>query len=258
MKGHIRQRTKGSWEVTIDVGKDPATGRRLRHFETVRGIKKDAQRRLAELLVNIEQGSYIRPKHLTLAEWLEDWLKSYVKMHCSPRTAEGYETIICRHIAPALGSIPLVELQPQHVQKFYARVLSQGRIDGKGGLSARSVLHIHCVLSEALNHAVRQGLLVRNVAEFVDPPRAKGAKLNTLTLEEVSKLLYAAKNTPYYSVIYTAVNTGLRQGELLGLRWRDLDLDLASLSVAQVLYKRGGVCEFREPKSEHSRRRVAL
>lgn len=133
-----------------------------------------------------------------------------------------------------------------------------GRADGKGALSARSVLHIHRVLSQALNYAVRQGLLIRNIAELVDPPRARKPKLRTLTSGEVSQLLGADKGAPYYPIIYTAVNTGLRQAELLGLTWRNLDLDLASLSVTQVLYKRKGICQFKEPKSEHSRRRLDL
>ncbi|MCK4387790.1 MAG: site-specific integrase [Dehalococcoidia bacterium] len=92
----------------------------------------------------------------------------------------------------------------------------------------------------------------------MDPPRAKKLKMKTLTPHEVAQLLKVARDTGYYPIIYTAVNTGLRQAELLGLRWRDLDLDLASLSVTQVLYKRRGVCQFKEPKSAHSRRRLDL
>jgi integrase len=133
-----------------------------------------------------------------------------------------------------------------------------GRVDGKGGLSPRTVIHIHRVLHESLNYAVRQGFLIRNVAELVDPPKAKKPVMKTLTPEEVARLFNVARNTGYYPVIYTAVNTGLRQGELLGLMWHDLDLELATLSVCRVLYKRKGVCQFKEPKSEHSRRRLDL
>jgi len=154
--------------------------------------------------------------------------------------------------------IPLSQVQPQHIQQYYARALSDGRTDGKGALSSRSVLHIHRVLFQALNYAVRQGLLIRNPAQLVDPPRAKKSKMKTLIPQEVSMLLNVAQDTHYYPIIHTAVKTGLRQAELLGLRWRDLDLDLVSLSVTQVLYKRRGICQFKEPKSEHSRRRLGL
>ena len=257
MKGSVRRRSKGSWEVCIDTGRDPGTGKRLRHFESVKGTKKVAQQRLAELLVSIEQGGYVKPKRITLGEWLGDWLNGYVKTNCSTRTLDGYHTIIRRHLVPNLGMIPLSQVQPQHIQQYYAHAVSEPGSDGKG-LSARSVLHIHRVLFQALNYAVRQGLLIRNPAQLVDPPRAKKPKMKTLMPQEVSVLFNVAQDTRYYPVIYTAVKTGLRQAELLGLRWRDLDLDLASLSVIQVLYKRRGICQFKEPKSEHSRRRLGL
>ncbi len=258
MKGHVRKRGKGSWEITIDVGRNGATGKRRRHYESVKGRKADAERRLAELLVSIEEGSYVKPKRLSLAEYLQQWLDGYVKTNCSPRTLDSYQCIVKCHLIPNLGMIPLSQLQPQHIQQYYAHALSEGRADRKGGLSARTVLHIHRVLFQALDCAVRQGLLIRNPASLVDPPRARKRMVKALSLAEVSKLLGVAKNTPYYPIIYSAVYTGLRQGELLGLRWRDLDLNLALLSVCQVLYKRRGICQFNEPKSEHSRRRLDL
>ena len=257
MKGYIRQRSKGRWEITIDIGRD-STGKRLRHFESVKGTKTAAQQRLAELTVNIERGSYVKPKRISLGEWLNEWLNGYVKTNCSPRTLDGYRSILERHVIPTLGMIPLAQLQPQHIQQYYVQALSDGRTDGKGALSSRSVLHIHRVLFQALNYAVKQGLLIRNPAQLVDPPRAKKSRMKTLTPQEFSMLLNIAQNTRYYPIIHTAVKTGLRQAELLGLRWRDLDLDLASLSVTQVLYKRRGICQFKEPKTEHSRRRLGL
>jgi len=257
MKGHIRKRGKGSWALVFDLPRDEA-GKRHQQWHTVQGSKKDAEAKLRELLHSLETGGYLKPQRLTLGEYLQQWLNGYVKTNCAPRTLDGYHIIMRCHLIPNLGTIPLDKLQPQHVQQYYAQALSNGRADGKGALSARSVLHIHRVLFQALNYAVKQGLLIRNVAELVDPPRAKKAEMRTLTPKEVSRLLSAAKGTHYYPIIYTAINTGLRQAELLGLRWRDIDLDLASLSVTQVLYKRRGLCQFRQPKSEHSRRRVDL
>lgn len=258
MRGHIRRRSKGSWEITVDIGRDPVTGKRLRHFESIRGAKKDAERRLRELLHSLEYGGYAKPMRITLGAWLNDWLNSYVKTKCSPRTLDGYHTIVKHHLTVNLGMIPLSQLRPQHIQEFYAHALEDGRVDGKGGLSARSVLHIHRILFQALNYAVRQGLLISNPAGFVDPPRAKKPKMKALIPQEVAVLLNVARDTRYYPIIYAAVNTGLRQAELLGLQWRDTDLELASLSITQVLYKRRGICQFKEPKSEHSRRRLDL
>jgi integrase len=224
----------------------------------VHGNKRDAEARLREILRSADKGVYIKPQRLRLGEYLHDWLNGYVKTNCSLRTLDGYEAIINRHLAPTLGHIPLTQLEPSAIQQYYSQALAVGRVDGKGGLSPRTVLHIHRVLYESLNYAVRQGFLIRNVAELVDPPKAKKPVINTLTPEEVAWLLKAAKSTVYHPIIYTAVNTGLRQGELLGLMWHDVDLHLATLSVSRVLYKRKGACQFKEPKSEHSRRRLDL
>ena len=254
----VRKRSKGSWEIYLDIGSDPMTGKRLRHYETIKGSKKFAKQRLAELEVSIEKGSYVKPRRITLAEWLSNWLNDYVSTNCGIRTAQSYHSEVRCHLIPALGAIPLTYLQPQQLQHYYAHALSQGRIDGKGGLSARTVQYHHRILSEALNHAVKIGLLVRNVAEVADPPHPERRSMATLALEDIPKFLKAAQETPYYVLFYTALYTGMRLGEILGLRWCDVDLDMAFLSVVQTLYKRSGVCKMMNPKSSHSRRRIAL
>jgi len=258
MKGHIRQRSKGSWTIWVDLARDPETGKRKQQTLTVHGAKRDAEAKLRELLTSLDKGVYIKPRRLTLGEYLHQWLEGYVKTNCTPRTLDSYQSIVARHLIPNLGGILLTQLRPQEIQQYYARALDRGRADGKGGLSPVTVLHIHRVLVEALNYAVRQGFIIRNVGELVNPPRAKSSKMKALTPQEVARLLNVAKDTAYYPAIYTAVNTGLRQAELLGLTWRNLDLELASLFVTQTLYKRRGACQFKEPKSEHSRRRLDL
>lgn len=169
MRGHIRKRPKGSWAIVVDAGKDPETGKRRQHWHTIKGTKRDAQSALNEMLVAMEKGTYIQPNLVTLGNWLAEWLDSYVAMHTTLRTQESYRSIILRHLIPSLGSIPLKQLQPQHIQSYYARALAHGRVDKDGGLSARSVLYHHRILSKALSHAVKMGVVVRNVAESVDP-----------------------------------------------------------------------------------------
>ena len=193
----------------------------------------------------------------TLGEWMQQWLEGYVRLCCAPRTYEGYERNIRCHINPALGLIMLSELRPEHLDVFYSSLLKEGRIDGKGGLAGQSVLHIHRILSEALTFAVKRGLLFRNIADLVDPPRVSQFDRKTLTPEEVMRLLEAARGSPYFPAINMGEKTGMRQGEILGLRWRDVDFEQKSVSVVQVLHKRRGVCYFREPKSRSSRRRIA-
>ncbi len=249
MRGHIRQKGKSSWQIQVYAGTRP-DGKYHRHFETIHGRKSDAQKRLNELLVSLEKGIYTPPGRLTVAEHLRNWLEGYVKTNCSQRTLDGYQSIIERHLIPALGQLQLKHLHPQAIQSYYGKACEL--------LSARTVHHHHRVLSQSLKFAVRQGYLGRNPAEMVDAPSPRKKAMRTLTPSEVEVLFENTQDNYYYPVIYTAVSTGLRQAELLGLRWRDVDLDMLSISVSQVLYKRRGICQFKEPKTSHSRRRVAM
>jgi len=249
MRGSIREKTKGSWQIQIYTGTGP-DGKPRRHFETVRGRKGDAQRRLTELLSSLDKGVYTPPGHLTVAEHLYQWLEGYVKTNCSSRTFDGYQSIMERHLIPALGHVNLKQLHPQMIQAYYGKACET--------LSSRTVHHQHRVLSQSLKYAVRQGYLGRNPAEFVDPPSPRNKVMRHLDPYEVELLLTSVCDSYYYPVIYTAVSTGLRQAELLGLRWRDIDLEMCSISVSQVLYIRKGEYLFKEPKTSHSRRRVSM
>lgn len=249
MKGSIRKKGKQSWQLQIYTTPD-VNGKRRRFFETIHGKKSDAQKRLNELLVNIDKGVYIPIGHTTIAEHLNSWLNGYVKTNCSPRTLEGYQSIINNHLIPAFGGLQLKLLTPQIIQNYYGKAC--------GKLSHRTVHHQHRVLSESLKYAVRQGYLGRNPCELVDPPKPRKKIMRTMTPGEVEALLNVTKDSYYYPIIYTAISSGLRQAELLGLRWRDIDIDMLSISVNQVLYKRSGQTAFKEPKTAHSRRRVAM
>jgi integrase len=249
MRGSIRAKSKNSWQIQVYIGTGP-DGKYRRHFETIHGRKSDAQKRLNEILISLEKGIYTPPGRLTVAEHLRNWLEGYVKTNCSQRTLDGYQSIIENHLIPALGHVQLKSLHPQAIQSYYGKAVSS--------LSPRTVHKHHRLLSQALKYAVRQGYLGRNPCELVDAPSWKGKAMRTLTPTEVEVLFDVAKNSYYYPVVYTAMSTGLRQAELLGLRWRDIDLDFASLSVNRVLYKRRGICQFKEPKTSHSRRRVAM
>ncbi len=250
MKGSIRQRTKGKWELQVYTGMIGPDGKPTRHYETVRGGKKDAQARMNELLTTLDKGAFTPPGKLTVGELLQRWLEGYVKTNCSQRTFDGYQSIIRNHLIPALGYVRLKELHHQMIQNYYAKAGDK--------LQARTIHHHHRVLSQALKHAVRQGYLGRNPAELVYPPSPRGKPMRTLNPDEVEIILEVVHESYFYPIIYTAVSTGLRQAELLGLRWRDVDLDMLSISVNRSLYKRAGICEFKEPKSSHSRRRVAM
>ena len=248
MRGSIRAQSDNSWQLTVDLGTGP-DGKRRRHFETVKGPKKAAQRKLSQLLVNAEKGIVTTTGSTTLAAYLQEWLEGYVKTSCSARTVEWYAMIVNRHLVPALGAAKLKQLEHRAIQRYYGEAMQT--------LAPRTVHHIHRCLSEALKWAVKQGYLGRNPCDLVDAPSYKKKVMRTLTPGEVGMLLEAAEG-PYYPEIYTAVSSGLRQGELLALRWRDMNLDLAFMSVSRSLSKRHRVCTFKEPKTKKSRRKVDM
>lgn len=259
MRGSIVKRSKDSWTVILNLGRDPSTGKRKQQWVTVRGTKREAEKKLAELQYQLDTGGYVKPSKLTVAEHLRDWLRDYAATTVRPRTYEGYAMIVEKHLIPGLGKIALSQLQPAQVQQYYAKALESGRSDGKGGLSARTVKHHHRLLSEALVYAVRMNRVVRNVAQAVVPPRPVNQEMNTLDEAGVDALLEAARGTPYYHLFHLALYTGLRRSELLGLRWKDVDLYLANLSATQVMHRlQGGLVVFLEPKTAKSRRQVSL
>jgi integrase len=259
MKGHIYQRAKGSWTIVYDLPMDAATGKRRQKSQRVKGTKRDAERTLRQVLLSLEQGSYVKPNKISLGELLRQWLKDYASMNTTDRTQESYTSIVERHLIPALGRVWLIELQAQHIQSYYAKKLSDGRADGKGGLSARSVVYHHRILSNALDYAVKMGLVVRNVGKVVEPPRVARVTMQTLSPEEVGRFLDVARDTDYYVYFATLLYTGLRRGELLALRWRNLDLGNGRLSVVETAYRLGnGEYRIKEPKTPQSRRSVIL
>jgi integrase len=260
MRGHIVKRYKNSYTIVLNLGIDPTTGKRRQQWTSVKGTKKDAERRLAELLHQLDSGTFIKPGKITLAESLERWLKDYVWPNLSPRTAEGYESIIHRQLIPSLGNVLLTQLKPEHLQQYYSQKLSGGRCDGRNGaLSQTTVSHHHACLHRALKMALKWGLISRNPADATTPPRPQHFVMQTMNEDNLQTFLEAIKKTPYYVLFYLALFTGMRRSELLALRWGDVDLLLSQVYVTRSLHHlRTGEIVFRAPKTATGRRMVSL
>ena len=211
------------------------------------------------MLHHLDNGMFMKPGKTTLGEFLERWLKDYVWPNLAPRTAEGYESIIRRHLIPHLGNITLTQLKPEHLQRYYSQKLAKGRYDGKGALNPRTVRHHHMALHKALECTVKWGLLSRNPADAVSPPHAQRPEWHTLSEDDIHTLLEAARATPYYALFHMALFTGMRRSELLALRWCDIDLLLCQVYVTRTLHHlRTGEIVFRAPKTAKGRRMIAL
>jgi len=234
------------------MGKDANTGTYKYQWISVKGTKKDAEKRLSEILHQLDNGTFIKPGKTTLAEYLEKWLLDYAKPNLSPRGFERYQGIIIKHLIPDFGSITLTQLRPEHLQKHYTTKLNEG-------LSAGTVRYHHAVIHKALQTAVKWGLVNRNVADGVDVPRAGHTEMQTWDEYEINRFLEVAKNSPYYVLFYTALYTGMRRSELLALRWCDVDFIFSQISVSRSLHHlKDGSYIFTEPKSARSRRTIAL
>lgn len=181
-----------------------------------------------------------------MASWLEA-----TKHSIKPRTWKRREEYIRLHVVPAPGKVPLAKLNPQHIQALYAQ-----KLDEK--LSPTTVHHLHAILHRALKGAMRLGLVQRNVTEMIDSPRMARHEMQTLSPEEARRLLAAAKGDRLEALYLLAISTGMRQGELLALRWRDVDLDTSILHVTATLQFTPTGYVFADPKTPYSRRLVAL
>ena len=259
MRGHITKRGKNSYSIAISLGKDAASGKYKYQWVTVKGTKKDAEKRLSELLHQLDNGTFMKPSKTTVGEYLERWLKDYAWPNLAPRTAEGYEHIMRRHLIPAFGNITLTSLKPEHLQRYYAEKLSSGRCNGVGGVSAQTVRHHHTALHKALQMAVEWGLLSRNVADAVSLPHVQRPEMKTWSEDDIIYFLESAKDSPYYALFYTALFTGMRRSELLALRWQEIDFIFSQVYVSRSLHvlKEGKVV-FTSPKTASGRRTVAL
>ncbi len=258
MRGHLVKRYKNSWTVVLDLGRD-ANGKRKQRWISVKGTKPEAEKVLTDALHQKDTGSLINPSKVTFGEFLEHWLKEYALPNLAPRTYEGYASIINEHLIPKMGVIPLSKLKPEHVRRYYAETLENGRCNGSGGLSAQSVRHHHMAIHKALETACKWGLVFRNVADNVDPPHAEKPQMVVWNEDEVKQFLEAARETRYYALYVLALYTGARRSELLALRWEDVDLIYCQVSINRTVHQlRDGSYIYRQPKTAKSRRTIAL
>jgi integrase len=254
-QGHIRRRGKG-WCVVVDIGKDEE-GRRRQRWHSGYRTSREAKAALVEILGRVQRGEYVEASKETLAEFMRDWMGS-LRATLRPSTIAGYEALTQGHIIPVLGNVPLQRLTAAQLTSFYGDLLATGRRSGKGGLSARTVHYVHATMHKALGEAVRWGLVLRNVAEQATPPRPQAKEMRTWSASELRDFLEAVQGDRLCAAYLLAATTGLRRGEVLGLRWRDLDFEARRLAVTQTLVCVRYAVVVSTPKTARGKRSVAL
>ena len=253
-EGTIRKRADGRWEGRINLGW--VDGKRVRK-SVYAASREEAAQLLSEFSTQRDQGLPVPHGHDTVADFLMRWLEQ-VRPSVRPRTWEMYELYIRKHAIPGLKSLRLSALRPEHVRKLLAAKL-------KAGASPRSVTHLRTVLHTALQQAVDDKLLAWNpVSSAVKRPAAKDYKYTHLEIAEARAFLEAAKGSRFEAAFTVALSLGLRRGEIMGLRWSDIDLDSQTLRVEQTIAhlhaKVAGKAGYYvgEPKTKRSRRTLAL
>ena len=254
MRGYLRKRSKSSWTITLTMGRkiDPKTGKSKVNQKTitVRGTKPEAEAKLAELLNQYNRGEYIEPTKMITGEWLQKWIDVYVKNSRKKRyrTIETYESVVRRHLIPAFDRIPLQQLTAGHIQHYY----------NTSELASATLSQHHAILHQALKVAtVNERLINLNPAELVveKPVAERNLEMQVWDDEEVRQFLNAAREVgvdeeAFYTI---AIETGMRKGEVCGLKWEDVNLAGRTLSVKRTLQKPGPNPVLGPPKNGRSR-----
>jgi len=249
LSGHVEKHSRKSWTLVVELPPDPKTGKRRRMKKAVEAPnKKEAERLLRLWLTDLERTQTL-PSRITLAEWLDRWMRDRVVPRCAPKTVVGYRNCLA-HILPALGDKELQELSAGEIQSWLSHLREAGKI------GARTQEYAFAVLRKALNDAVKSGELAFNPCLRCDPPRPSRPLTAAIPPEELEHLLANAPKE-FGRLMATAAFTGLRLGELLGLCWREVNLQEGWLQVVQAVQVVEGRYLVRPPK-QHSVRRISL
>ncbi|TDT63384.1 site-specific integrase [Fonticella tunisiensis] len=227
MRGHIRKRGAG-YQIVVDVGRDPLTGKRKQKSVGGFKTKKEAEKALAELIAKIEQGEYVEYKNSTLKDFLLKWLENK-KPLLKPTTYIFYEKIVNNILIPGLGSTELSKLKPIHIQSFISKLYEREDIN------STTIKHYYTTLKTALNQAVKWQLIPSNPCEAVEPPKREKKKMQVLTPEQVNLLLDYAHNSQevMHIPLLLALTCGLRRGEIIALKWSNVNLEKGHIIISE-------------------------
>ena len=246
-RGTITSRSPGSYRIRYSLGRDPVSGKRKFGTATIRGTRKQAEKELTRLLRTVDTGEHVDPKRMTVGDWLEAWLKA---LEISPKAHERYTEIVRCYLTPALGQVQLMKLTSIQIQEAYSDLR---RKDGTS-LAPSTRRYIHIILKSALGRAVEQQLLARNPADaFKKPVRIERKEISTLTVEQSVRLLNSVRHIHIYWPVLLGLTTGMRRGEILALRWRNVDLGRATLRVVQSLEQTKDAIRFKDCKTGRNR-----
>ena len=262
-EGSIRKLKDGRWEGRYTAGHDPATGKQI--FKSVLGkTQAEVKEKLKKALVEAGQIDFTKSGKYTVGTWMDEWFENVAKIKVRPSSHQTYRGYIDNHIKPNIGSIPLEKLTTMDLQKLYRTLLTKGRVERieaenqPSGLSAKTVRNINQVISSALDLAVAQKIIPSNPTDACELPKVEHREMQTIPEEQLQAFLAEAKATGVYEMYYIELATGLRRGELLGLKWQDIDWKNGIIKVRRQIARVDGQIVEAPLKTKNSYRTVTI
>jgi len=233
--GSIRQRPDGRWEARVTIGTNPGTGKPIRR--SIYGVtQKEVRQQMTAILRDLDRGTYQAPNKITVSGWFQEWLDTFCAIKVKPLTLQAYQAIIKKHILPQIGAMELQAVRGPHIQKIYNTMT-------EAGLSGKTVKNVSAVLHKAFNVALKQGMISVNPCGAAELPKAVHREITPLTDEDIPAFLEAIDASPMRNAYALCLFAGLREGECLGLSWKQVDFQRGRITVCQQLQKekaRGG------------------
>jgi len=262
-EGNIRKRKDGRWEGRYTAGHDPVTGKQI--IKNVLGkTQAEVKEKLKKALVEAGQIDFAKSGKYTVGTWMDEWFENVAKIKVRPSSHQAYKGYIDNHIKPNIGNIPLEKLTTMDLQKFYRKLLTKGRVERieskeqPKGLSAKTVRNINQVISSAMDFAVAQKIISENPCKAVALPKIEHKEMQTIPAEQLQAFLQEAKATGVYEMYYIELATGLRRGELLGLKWQDIDWKNGIIKVRRQVARVNGEIVEAPLKTKNSYRAVTI
>ena len=262
-EGNIRKRKDGRWEGRYTAGRDPGSGKAI--YKNVLGkTQAEVKEKLARAIEDNKGLDIVKAGQYTVGQWMDVWYENYAKIKVRPSSHKTYKGYIENHIKPTLGKIPLSKLTTLEVQALYRKLLTSGRVERTEskqqpkGLSAKTVQNINQVISSAMELAKRQKLISCNPTDGCALPKVEHQEMKTLTADQLAAFFREAKNSGVFEMYYLELATGLRRGELLGLKWGDINLETSTIQIKRQIARINGEVVEAPLKTKNSYRTLSI
>jgi len=239
------------YQITIEGERDPETGKRNRSYKTVRGTKKEASAEMRRLISEVEHGKSLKQSPMTVKEWIAKWMELYITPYIEETTRVGYKSKLTCYIHPMLGDIKIKSLRAEHVQRMVNDMISKG-------LSPKNIRDTYNVVNASMKKAVVLKEILYNPCEGVELPKMKRYRAKVYDTKTIHEILDTAKDSDIYLAVLILITVGLRRGELLALRWENIDFDKQLIKVRENMVRGEDGYILKAPKTESGIRDIHI